>query len=64
MKEYFVSYFAQTKFGSNKVCSCIIKTEKPITNGESIEAVRECIRAESKYKAVVIISFKELGEEK
>ena len=63
MTEYFVSYFAQTKFGSKRIGSCTIKSEKPITNGEDVEETRVNIRKGCGFKEVVIISITRLGEE-
>ena len=58
--EYFVSYFAKTKFGRSKICNCITETEKPIVSGNDVDELTDSIKKDGNYRTVVVLNIKEL----
>lgn len=62
MTKYFISYYAQTRWGNTRWGCLVVETNIKIINGETFADMVEYIKKETKFKKVVIINFKELGE--
>lgn len=61
MNEYFVSYQWKTFFRSG--CGmCVLTTDESMETKNGLLAVREAIVKHNRFRGLVILSYKKLGE--